>query len=78
VREWLRVAAGVDGFIGFAVGRTDLWEPLVNLRENRLSREAAVAAIAGRYREFADTFEAAGASHPTSHLAHDQIHNSPN
>ena len=59
VREWLTIAAGVEGFIGFAVGRTDFWEPLVNLRAKRISREAAVAAIAGRYREFVGIFEAA-------------------
>ena len=29
VHEWLGIAAGVPGFIGFAVGRTDFWEPLV-------------------------------------------------
>ncbi len=56
VREWLGIAAGVPGFIGFAVGRTDFWEPLVGLRAGTLTREAAVAAIAGRYREFADIF----------------------
>ena len=59
VREWLTIAAGVEGFIGFAVGRTDFWEPLVNLRAKRIPREAAVAAIASRYREFVGTFEAA-------------------
>jgi myo-inositol catabolism protein IolC len=59
VREWLTIAAGVKGFIGFAVGRTDFWEPLVNLRAKRITREAAVAAIAGRYRGFVGTFEAA-------------------
>src|SRR5439155_14376280 len=32
VREWLMTAAGVPGFIGFAVGRTDFWEPLVGWR----------------------------------------------
>ena len=32
VREWLTTAAGVPGFIGFAVGRTDFWEPLVHWR----------------------------------------------
>ena len=30
VHEWLSVAAGVPGFIGFAVGRTVFWDPLVN------------------------------------------------
>lgn len=57
VRQWLTTAAGVKGFIGFAVGRTDFWEPLVNLRAGRLSREAAVSAIAEHYREFVEIFE---------------------
>jgi hypothetical protein len=30
VREWLTTAASVPGFIGFAVGRTDFWDPLVD------------------------------------------------
>jgi myo-inositol catabolism protein IolC len=57
VREWLTVAAGVDGFIGFAVGRTDFWDPLVAFREGRATRETAVSRIAARYREFVDLFE---------------------
>ena len=61
VREWLTVAAGVPGFIGFAVGRTDFWEPLVGWRSKKTTREAAVSEIAQRYREFADIFEKARA-----------------
>jgi 5-dehydro-2-deoxygluconokinase len=57
VRTWLSVAAGVDGFIGFAVGRTDFWDPLVAWRGGKIDREAAVRLIAGHYREFVDTFE---------------------
>jgi len=57
VREWLRTAAGVKGFIGFAVGRTDFWDPLVNFLANKTSRDAAVAEIARRYREFVEIFE---------------------
>jgi myo-inositol catabolism protein IolC len=52
-------AAGVPGFIGFAVGRTDFWEPLVNWPANKITREAAVAEIARHYREFVDIFESA-------------------
>src|SRR3989475_10232307 len=59
VREWLTTAAGVPGFIGFAVGRTDFWEPLVNLRARRTTRQAAVEEIARRYREFVGIFEKA-------------------
>ena len=59
VREWLTTAAGVTGFIGFAVGRTDFWEPLVQWHNGRSTREAAVIAIARRYRECVDVFEKA-------------------
>jgi 5-dehydro-2-deoxygluconokinase len=57
VREWLQVAARVPGFIGFAVGRTDFWDPLVAWRSKSATREQAVAEIAARYREFVDLFE---------------------
>ena len=59
VREWLTTAASVSGFIGFAVGRTDFWDPLVNFRAGKITREEAVAEMARRYKEFADLFEAA-------------------
>jgi 5-dehydro-2-deoxygluconokinase len=61
VSEWLTVAASVPGFIGFAVGRTDFWEPLVGWRDKTTTREAAVNEIARRYREFVDIFEKAQA-----------------
>ena len=57
VRKWLITAAGVSGFIGFAVGRTIFWEPLVNWLANKMTREAAVAEMARRYRGFVETFE---------------------
>ena len=58
VRQWLTTAAGVAGYIGFAVGRTDFWDPLVAWRAGRIKRDAAVKRIADRYREFADVFDA--------------------
>jgi myo-inositol catabolism protein IolC len=57
VREWLATAAAVPGFIGFAVGRTVFWDPLVGWRAGKSTREAAVAEVARRYREFVDVFE---------------------
>jgi myo-inositol catabolism protein IolC len=59
VREWLTIAATVEGFIGFAVGRTSFWDPLINMRARQITREDAVAQIAGRYREFVDIFDKA-------------------
>ena len=62
VREWLSTAAAVPGFIGFAVGRTDFWDPLVAWRDGKETREQAVEQIAARYREFTELFESAKAS----------------
>jgi myo-inositol catabolism protein IolC len=59
VRHWLEVAAAVPGFIGFAVGRTTFWDPLVGWRNKTMTREQAVAEIARRYRELVNLFEAA-------------------
>jgi myo-inositol catabolism protein IolC len=57
VRAWLATGASVPGFIGFAVGRTTFWDPLVDWRANRITREAAVAEIGRRYREWVNIFE---------------------
>jgi 5-dehydro-2-deoxygluconokinase len=59
VREWLTTAASVPGFIGFAVGRTDFWDPLVNMRAGKITRVQAIAEMARRYREFVNVFESA-------------------
>jgi 5-dehydro-2-deoxygluconokinase len=57
VHEWLTTAATVPGFIGFAVGRTSFWDPLVRWRAGTMTRAQAVNDILRRYREFVDTFE---------------------
>ncbi len=62
VRQWLKTAAAVPGFIGFAVGRTSFWGPLTEWKEGRIAREGVVREIARRYREWVDIFEAARAT----------------
>ena len=57
VDDWLRTAADVPGFIGFAVGRTTFWDPLMAWRGGKSSREQAVAEIARRYRLWSDIFQ---------------------
>jgi len=57
VREWLTTAAAVQGFIGFAVGRTSFWDPLVDWRAKKITRNAAVTEIARRYHAFVKIFE---------------------
>ncbi|MGB6444978.1 MAG: DUF2090 domain-containing protein [Xanthobacteraceae bacterium] len=57
VRQWLEIAAAVPGFVGFAVGRTVFWDPLVAWRSKQATRDQTVAEIARRYLQFADLFE---------------------
>jgi 5-dehydro-2-deoxygluconokinase len=59
VREWLSAAAGVPGYIGFAVGRTTFWDALVDFRAKKIERAAAVSRIATSYKGFVELFERA-------------------
>src|SRR4051794_34281040 len=62
VQQWLKTAAAVPGFVGFAVGRTSFWAPLTDWKDGRVAREAAAGEIARRYREWVDIFESASAA----------------
>ena len=64
VMGWLETAASVQGFIGFAVGRTTFWEPVADYVAKRATRQEAASRIAKRYREWAAIFERAHPSHP--------------
>ncbi len=49
VEQWLRLAAPVTGFTGFAVGRTIWWEPLRDFFRGAASERAATHRIAHTY-----------------------------
>lgn len=66
VRQWLGVAAGVPGFIGFAVGRTSFWDAVAGYRAQTLTRTQAAAQIARRLREWVDIFEAGRLPRPAA------------
>ncbi len=59
VLEWLRIAAPVPGFIGFAVGRSSFLASIVGLRKKTITREQAVEQIAAKYLEWTQAFERA-------------------
>ncbi len=65
VQEWLAIGAQTPGFIGFAVGRTVFWQPLVEYKDGSISRAEAVSRIAHTYqrmyRVFGDARSAATA-----------------
>jgi len=56
--HWLTVAAPIDGFIGFAIGRS-IWEQPLRDQLAGGSEEELVAAVSRNYRHFADTYAAA-------------------
>ncbi|MBI5220603.1 MAG: DUF2090 domain-containing protein [Candidatus Liptonbacteria bacterium] len=56
VEEWLRVGAGVDGVIGFAVGRTIFWEPIARYHQGSQTWEQTVEQIGEHYLHFYRVF----------------------
>jgi myo-inositol catabolism protein IolC len=59
VDHWLTQAAPVDGFVGFAIGRSIWWDALKDFLEGGLEREKAAAQIADNYLRFVSVYEAA-------------------
>ncbi len=57
VEQWLEQAAPVEGFIGFAIGRSIWWDPLKAFLADELEREAAATQIAENYLHFVDVYE---------------------
>jgi myo-inositol catabolism protein IolC len=57
VEEWLRVASPVEGFIGFAIGRSIWWDALKGFLDESLDREAAAAQIADNYLHFVNVYD---------------------
>lgn len=57
VREWLTVAAKINGVIGLAVGRTVFKEPLLAYHKGEIGRTEAANRIAQNYKSFVDIFE---------------------
>ncbi len=56
VEKWITAGKNLPGVIGFAVGRTIFWEPLVEYRDGKISREEAVHKIADGFSHFAKIF----------------------
>ena len=57
VKEWLAVGAKIPGIIGFAVGRTIFWDPLVEYKAGKIDRKGAVEKIAQCYIEFVELWQ---------------------
>jgi len=64
VDRWLRAAAKVPGYVGFAIGRSIWWEAMQAFfadGADEAARATAVAAIAAVYRRYVDVYTDAAA-----------------
>jgi myo-inositol catabolism protein IolC len=62
VEHWLQQAAGVEGFIGFAIGRSIWWDALKGFLGGDLEREKAAEQIADKYLSFIRVYDDAESS----------------
>ena len=60
VNEWLRAGSSVEGYKGFAIGRSIFWEALKGFHEGEKSREEAVEEIAQSYLGFLSVYQNGG------------------
>ena len=59
VDHWLRQGAPVDGYVGFAIGRSIWGGPLAGFLDGSLSREDAAANVADNYLRFVEVYQTA-------------------
>ena len=57
VDHWLRQAAPVEGFVGFAIGRSIWWDPLKAYLDEELDRASAAQRIGDNYMRFRKVYE---------------------
>jgi myo-inositol catabolism protein IolC len=57
VDHWLRQAAPVEGFVGFAIGRSIWWDALKGFLDGNLERDAAAEKIADNYLRFVKVYD---------------------
>ena len=60
VNEWLRAGSSVEGYKGFAIGRSIFWDALKGFHEGEKSREQAVEEIAQSYLGFLSVYQNGG------------------
>jgi 5-dehydro-2-deoxygluconokinase len=57
VDEWLRAGAPVEGYIGFAIGRSIWWDALKGYLDGSIQRDAAAQQIADKYLRFVRVYQ---------------------
>jgi len=66
VDEWLTAAAPVEGYVGFAIGRSIWWDPLKAYVDGKIERAEGAKRIAENYLRFVSVYERATKAAATS------------
>jgi myo-inositol catabolism protein IolC len=66
VDHWLAQAAPVDGFVGFAIGRSIWWDPLKAYVDGKIDRATGARTIAENYLRFIKVYERAEGKAPVA------------
>ncbi|MGO8904704.1 MAG: 2-deoxy-5-keto-D-gluconate 6-phosphate aldolase domain-containing protein [Solirubrobacteraceae bacterium] len=66
VDHWLSQAAPVEGFVGFAIGRSIWWDPLKAYVDGKIERAAGARKIAENYMRFVEVYERAEGKAPVA------------
>jgi len=66
VDHWLAQAAPVDGFVGFAIGRSIWWNPLKEYVDGKIERSTGAHQIAENYLRFVKVYEQAEGKAPVA------------
>jgi 5-dehydro-2-deoxygluconokinase len=66
VDHWLAQAAPVDGFVGFAIGRSIWWDPLKAYVDGKIERAVGARKIAENYLRFIKVYERAEGRAPVA------------
>jgi 5-dehydro-2-deoxygluconokinase len=66
VEQWLRAGASVEGYVGFAIGRSIWWDALKGFLGGDVAREDAAERIADKYLHFVKVYQEAESPVSTS------------
>ncbi|MBI2026008.1 MAG: DUF2090 domain-containing protein [Candidatus Levybacteria bacterium] len=56
VEEWLKIGSGIEGVIGFAVGRTVFWDAIEKFYKGRIGKAEVIDSVSSNFYRFYQIF----------------------
>lgn len=56
VEKWIRSGSKIKGIVGFAVGRTAFWKPLIDYKNGKIEKEEVIRIISNNFLHFYHIF----------------------